>query len=110
MLGNFPNDTGRCLGQGMVPWERRRGYLLGLLYHYVSGQRLFLTVFQNLCLGMNVNCKNLIIKYVFFFPRVRIFFLFVCNDVQREVVKDHFQPMCSHSVYILYLLYVVIVV
>lgn len=49
-------------------------------------------------------------KICFFFPRVRIFFLFVCNDVQREVVKDHFQPMCSHSVYILYLLYVVIVV
>lgn len=72
MLRNFPNYIGRCLGRRLVPWERRSGYLLALLHHYVSGQRLFLTIFHNLGLGRGIAVLFLsvarILKQGFVFP------------------------------------------
>lgn len=63
-LWNLPNDVGRCLERGLVPWDRSSGYQLALLLHSVIGQRLFLSVFQNLCLERSV-AKDF--SWIFFF-------------------------------------------
>lgn len=67
-LWNLPNDVGRCLGRGLVPWDRSSGYQLALLLHSVIGQRLVLSVFQNLCLERSV-AKDFSWIFIFFFKK-----------------------------------------
>ncbi len=93
VLWSLPNDAGRCLGRGPVPWERTGGYLLALLHHSVTGQRLILSVFQNLCLERNgavlFSSVARILKHIFS-SWGKYFLVCVCNDIKREQSRIRF--------------------